>query len=194
MDEGTQVFTLDVLHRDELHALRFAQVIDADDIPMSDLRGEDQLLLEALDDGGVSGVFAANRLQGDGAVQLDVPGFVDGPHAAFAEQRDDFVSLPQQIASLKDRLAAKWMVAYRTIGGKGTRPAGPPRLAGYSGCADKRGRVTRQPSIRRRAFPFEWRAHTTVPPFRGVVVRGNSSIVVDVSALPPLNETNPWDY
>ena len=107
MDEGAQVFTLDVLHSDELHALGFAQVVDADDVAVRDLRGEDQLLLEALDDCGVSGVFAADRLEGDGAVQLDVPGFVDGAHAAFAEQRDDFVALSEEKARLKNRLAAK---------------------------------------------------------------------------------------
>jgi len=36
-DEGTQVFTLDVLHRDELDALTFAQVIDADHVLVRDL-------------------------------------------------------------------------------------------------------------------------------------------------------------
>ena len=37
MDEGAQVVALDELHGDELHAVGFAEVVDADDVAVRDL-------------------------------------------------------------------------------------------------------------------------------------------------------------
>jgi hypothetical protein len=40
MDEGAEILALDVLHGNELHPLGFAQVIDADDIFVCNLAGQ----------------------------------------------------------------------------------------------------------------------------------------------------------
>jgi hypothetical protein len=105
MDDGAQVGALDVLHGDELHAIGFAQVVDADDVAVRDLRGEDELLLEAVDDGRVAGVLAADGLESDYTVKLDVTGLVDGSHAAFAKECEDFVALAEDISRFEKGLS-----------------------------------------------------------------------------------------
>ena len=55
MNDGTKVLTLDVLHGDELHAFGFAQVVNTDDVFVRDLMGENQFLLEAVDNRLIAG-------------------------------------------------------------------------------------------------------------------------------------------
>ena len=121
MDEGAKVDAFDVLHGDELHAVGFAEVVDADDVAVRDLGGEDELLLEALNDGGVAGVFAADGLERNDAIQLDVARLVDGSHAALAEQREDFIALAEDVAGLEHGLATEHRIAHGAAGRKGSR-------------------------------------------------------------------------
>ena len=100
-DDGVEVASVDVLHGDELHAFGFAEVVDADDVFVGDLGGEEELLLEALDDGAVAGELGTDDLEADGAADLDVPGFVDGAHAADAEHLDDFVTVAEEAAGFE---------------------------------------------------------------------------------------------
>ena len=137
---------------------------------------EDQLLLEALDDGRVAGILAADDLESDDAIQLDVARLVDGAHAAFAEQREDFIALAENVAGLEHGLATEHRIAHGAAGG-GKRGR---RLA----CGRRRTDIGRSVAgrrhFRRRAFPFERRAQTAVRPLREVVLRGkSSSILVD---------------
>ena len=55
VDEAAQILTLDEFHGDELHAITFAQVIDANHIAMCDPLREQELFLEAFDDRGMLG-------------------------------------------------------------------------------------------------------------------------------------------
>src|SRR5664280_461937 len=80
-----QVLTFDELHGDELHAVSFVQIVNANDVLMSDLAGKHQLLLEASEDGGISGEVRANYLEAGDPLDFYVAGFVDGAHAAHAE-------------------------------------------------------------------------------------------------------------
>ena len=69
---------------------------------MSDLAGEQQLLLEAplqhARSVGIGGDFRANDLQRDNDAELLVPGLVDGAHAAHAELPDDLIAAAEGIA------------------------------------------------------------------------------------------------
>ena len=47
--DAVQILAVHEGHRDELEALDFAQVVDAEDVLVRDLRAEEQLLLEPLD-------------------------------------------------------------------------------------------------------------------------------------------------
>ena len=48
-----QVLAVDVLHRQELHASGFAEVVDAQDVLVGDVAGELNLALETLQRGGI---------------------------------------------------------------------------------------------------------------------------------------------
>src|SRR5205807_9906066 len=74
--EGAEVFTLDVLHGDELHPLGFAQVVNADYIFVGDLASEEQFLLEAVENSLIAGKIGSNDFQGYWPTQLAVHGFV----------------------------------------------------------------------------------------------------------------------
>ena len=84
-----QVRAFDVRHRDVLDAVDLSEVVNADDVLVGDLAGEQELLLEpALDilrPVGILRRLRANDLQRDGDVQLRVPRLIDGAHPADAE-------------------------------------------------------------------------------------------------------------
>src|SRR5207244_6653406 len=61
--EGAEVFTLDVLHGDELHAFGFAQVVNADYIFVGDLASEEQFLLEAVENSRIAGQIGQTNFQ-----------------------------------------------------------------------------------------------------------------------------------
>ncbi len=73
MEDGGEIFALDILHGDELYPLGFAQVVDADHVTVGDLGGKDQFLLEPVENGSVAGQVRANHLQGDHAAELNIP-------------------------------------------------------------------------------------------------------------------------
>jgi hypothetical protein len=62
MQDVNERFAVDVLHGDELDALGFAKVKDPNHIAVSHLPGEDQFLLESLDQGWITGIFLSDRL------------------------------------------------------------------------------------------------------------------------------------
>ena len=84
-----EIRPLDVRHRDVLDAVDLAEVVNADDVAVSDLPCEQQLLFEApldvLGRGGVSRDLGANDLQRDRDFQFGVPCLIDGAHPADAE-------------------------------------------------------------------------------------------------------------
>ena len=107
MDQGTQVLALDEFHGDELHAVGFAEVIDPHHVLVRDLGGEDELLLEAIDDGLTTGQVGANYFQRNRAVQFNVQRLVDGAHAAHAEYIEYLVAPTEHRSGFQNRCAGK---------------------------------------------------------------------------------------
>ncbi len=103
--DGAQVLTLDELHGDELDAVGFVQVVDADDVLVRDLAGQHQFLLEARQDGRIAGKVGTNDLQPDDAFHFHVAGFVDCAHAAHAEHLVDLVAAAEDISFAEDGCA-----------------------------------------------------------------------------------------
>ena len=101
MHQAAQVLTLDILHGDELHAVGLAQVVNPDHILVRDLRGQKQFLLEAVDDGLASCQIRPDHFQRHHAIQFAVARLVNRAHAAFAEDLQNLVALPQQRARLQ---------------------------------------------------------------------------------------------
>ena len=95
-----QVVALDVRHRDVLDAVDLAEVVNADDVLVRDLAGEQQLVLEALfrrRQRDAAPPVRANHLQRDRDAQLRVPGLVDRAHAADAEDPDDVIARAERL-------------------------------------------------------------------------------------------------
>ena len=72
--DGCEIRAFDVRHRDVLDAVDLAEVVDADDVLVGDLAGEQELLLEATLDVmrsvGIVRRFGPNDFQCDGDVEL----------------------------------------------------------------------------------------------------------------------------
>jgi hypothetical protein len=103
MDEGEQVLALDVLHGDELHPVRFAQVVNADHIPMRYLMRQQQLLLEAIDNALVARQVGPDDFDRNRAVQFAVGRLINRTHATLPENLDDLVALGEEHARFQSR-------------------------------------------------------------------------------------------
>src|SRR5207244_7637506 len=88
-----EVVALDVRHRDVLDAVELPDVVDADDVLVRHLAGEEQFLLQPVLGLGRRAFLriGANHLQRDRDAELGIPRLVDGAHAADAEQLDDVI-------------------------------------------------------------------------------------------------------
>ncbi len=121
--DGRQVGTLDVRHRDVLDAVDLAEVVNADDVPVSDLPGEQQLALEPLLDlprgGRVRHGLRADDLDRNRDFQLLVPRLVDRSHAASAEQADDVVAAAELLADMEWAGRGEGLVAGSTRRARG---------------------------------------------------------------------------
>src|SRR5262249_12055657 len=93
-----QVAAFDELHGDVLCAFRFRNVVNADDIAVSNLPCGEEFLLESSQNYRMIGHFRPNHFQSDQVLDLTVARFVDGAHAAFAEEPQDFVAAAKQVA------------------------------------------------------------------------------------------------
>ncbi len=86
LEQVRKILPFDELHGDEPEPIGDAEIENADYIPMRDLAGENQLLLESRENTWMAREFAADHFQSDQAVQLAVASLIDRPHPAFAEQ------------------------------------------------------------------------------------------------------------
>ena len=68
---------------------------------MRDVAGENELLLEALQNRGISRQFGTDNLERDQAVEFAVAGLVDGAHAALPEHAQNFVAFTEKHARLQ---------------------------------------------------------------------------------------------
>src|SRR5581483_9881202 len=92
-EKRAQILSLDVLHGDELQAVGFAQVVNANDILMGYMASEDEFLLESLQDARIAGQFRPDHFQCDDTFEFEVPGLVDRTHPAFPQHADDSVAV-----------------------------------------------------------------------------------------------------
>ena len=92
VDQAGEIAAFDEGHGDELDAANVAEIVDAQDVLLRDLAGEQELLFEALHGLRIRGQLRADQFQRDGAAELGVVGLVDRAHSAFAEQRFDAVA------------------------------------------------------------------------------------------------------
>ena len=88
-----QIGPVEVRHRDGLDAVDLAEVVNAHDVLVRHLAGEDQLLFEpALHFPrclGIARCLGPNDFQRDALPELGVPHLVDGAHPADPENLDD---------------------------------------------------------------------------------------------------------
>ena len=80
-----QVLAFDVVHGDELDVLSTREVEDTNDVPVGDLAGKNQLLLEAPQTLRVGRHVGEDHFQGDFAIQFAVMSQVNGSHAPLSD-------------------------------------------------------------------------------------------------------------
>src|ERR1019366_9372184 len=145
-DEGPQILALDKLHGDELHALGFAEIVNADHVAVGDLMSEQQLLLETGEDRGVRSQFRPDNLQCDEPVKFAIGGLVDSAHTALAEQLENFITPAQHGADLQYSCAG--IGIGNPVGRRSRSPAKRSSQRGRSVGVYQRGfRIQSRPSI-----------------------------------------------
>ena len=82
----TEVPALHEVHGDELDSVGLSEIINANDVFMRDLAGENQFLLEAAEDFRIFREFRADELERNNAVEFLVARLVYCAHAALSEQ------------------------------------------------------------------------------------------------------------
>ncbi len=97
-----EIRSLEVGHRDVLDAVDFAEIVNADHVPVGDLAGQDQFLFEPalhfLGGKGISRCFGTNDLERHTLRQLRIPDLIDGAHAANAKDFDDVITGSERLA------------------------------------------------------------------------------------------------
>jgi hypothetical protein len=93
LQQTTEVFTVDVLHGQEVLAVDLTHVVDPADVGVRDLPGQLDLLEETLQQGGILLQPLGQELQRHALTQLHVVGAVDLPHAACPEPGHDAVAI-----------------------------------------------------------------------------------------------------
>ena len=121
LQDRREIRSLDVRHRDVLDAVDLAEIVDADDVLVGDLAGEQQLALEALLERlrpppGRRGI-GPDDLDRDRDLEHLVPGLIDGAHAADAEQPDDVVAGAEILADA-EVVALRRALSHRAARGR----------------------------------------------------------------------------
>ena len=135
LEQRREVFAVHVLHGDELHAVDFADIVDAADVGMR---------VPAARCGLRCGSARARRagcrgrrgqeLQSDRLIEREIVGAVDFAHAAEAQQADDTIPLGQNGARIEP--APRRGIEGVAMGRTGARNVGPMlRNHGFSGSA-----------------------------------------------------------
>ena len=93
-----EILAVDVLHREEVLAAGFADVVDAAHVRMGDLPREPDFLVEAREPVGAMRDLVRQEFERDGLSELQVFGSIDFAHAAAAQQADDAVAAGQHRA------------------------------------------------------------------------------------------------
>ena len=92
MDQISERGAFHVLHRDVVHPVDFTQIVCAHHVPVRDMTGEPDLLLESLQHRGVRQQrFGFEDLDGDGLFELPIERTVNHTHAASTQKISDLV-------------------------------------------------------------------------------------------------------
>src|SRR5208282_3172770 len=100
---SAQVLAVHVFHADEADALRLTQIENADHVLVRDVAGENELLLEARQNGRIHRQFRTDDLERNQPVKFAVAGLIDGAHAALPEHSHDLVASTEKHARLQTR-------------------------------------------------------------------------------------------
>ncbi len=103
LQQAPQVLALHILHRDEVRAFGFSQVIHPADVPVGDLPRHLELVAEPVDDLPVLGDLGVDELERDLLVDLLVLDPEDASHSPAAELLDDLVAAGEQLPPLEER-------------------------------------------------------------------------------------------
>ena len=93
-----EVFAVDELHCQEVHAVDFADVEHADDIGVDDRSRDSDFAAEAFDHHVVVREALGEDLECHGLAEIDVVSAIHLAHAAHCQQRDDAIARPEQVA------------------------------------------------------------------------------------------------
>ena len=94
----TQIDAVDELHHEKVKAIDLAEFEDRDDIGMIQMGQRPGLAGESLGEGRIAADLGGQNLDRHDAIQPALPGLVNGPHPAFAEQLE---KIEQRKASRK---------------------------------------------------------------------------------------------
>ena len=90
-----QRLAVDVGHRDVGDPVALAEIVDAKDVLVGDLAGEQDFSSESFADLGLLEQFRPDDLQRHVALQSQVAGPVDDPHPALAQYRGDLEAVAE---------------------------------------------------------------------------------------------------
>src|SRR5258706_15954727 len=102
--DGREIVALDVLHRDVRDAVDLAHVVNAHDVLVRDLAGEEKLVYETFlgfDRDGATLRVGTNDLQRHRDAEFPIPRLIHRAHAADAEQPDDVVTRSEGLPYLE---------------------------------------------------------------------------------------------
>ncbi len=98
VEKGAERHAVDQLHRDVMHRLPavggalLTDVVDGDDVRVTEIRGRAGLLHEAINARRVANDLGRQNFERDAALEGRVPGLVDLSHPALSQQRDEAVA------------------------------------------------------------------------------------------------------
>jgi hypothetical protein len=101
-DNVLQVLAFDEGHGNETQARDISHVVNAQNIFVGNLAGENQFLFEAFERVGFADSAIADHFNGYGAVEVFVIGLIYAAHAALAEERFDAVPRTEIAAGSDD--------------------------------------------------------------------------------------------
>ena len=85
-----QVHPVHELHEEEEQPVGLTELVERDDAGMIELGQRLGLAGEAFREGRIAADAGREDFEGDDAVERLLPGFVDRPHAALADEAQDF--------------------------------------------------------------------------------------------------------
>src|SRR5215468_4572987 len=94
--DAAEVFSLDKFHGNELRSPGFAEVENSHYVFVSYIAGENQFLLEPLQDARIRSQFRPDHLERNGAVEFLVACLVNRTHAALPQDLQNLIASADQ--------------------------------------------------------------------------------------------------